>query len=591
MTSSYKFHDGVGEIVPFYARYQYPTQANKAWKSSVKIPPKNGTTFSSDQYGASITIDLPAQGYLHCANSTLTFDVEINQTDDAKADDGSTNTRMQNNIQSIFDRMRLTYGSLAIEDLRKANVIVRLVSEATGNSVTNTLDQCAIGEGIGGLMSTMDPVREVPANQFGLAPASQSYLLPPVRMVNTRLHAIQSYNYQMPGSYVYPNTNTNAVAPGDTPTATTGPNDPADPNATDTATTAPTKTGSYLFPQGLATYKNTPTRRTRRYTVQLPFGLFQQNKLLPLKWMASQLSISLDLAPPSECMVQDYDSSTPYCKYTISNMFFNAELMEYDSSYDAAFLEGLRGGGVPIKFSSWNTYINSPSGGSSQTILIPERNRSLKNLYTVLVPPSDIRWDSHAFMQSAAEGKKTFQPSTADAKGALVHAFEGFVRDYQYRIGGKYLPSTPVQCGSGDVSNGAAEAYIEFAKALNVVGDYRLHSGISPSRWSLMNKGIQNISLLNDWGGIDRMVPISDVDKPNNRPDLTINGPSFFVIAANLETSTGGEISGLNGEEQNDIALVINYSAPQYAQCTYYTFVYYDALLVLRENNLVELIK
>lgn len=273
--------------------------------------------------------------------------------------------------------------------------------------------------------------------------------------------------------------------------------------------------------------------------------------------------------------------------YTLSNVFFNAELLEFDSSYDAAFLEGLRGGGVPIKFSSWNTYLNSPVPGSSQTIQIPERNRSIKALFTVMNPPPAIWYDSHAMLQSSGPGT----PLQNTFPGAVVQPVrmslcKGHLRDFQYRIGGKYWPSTPVQCGEV-MSNGAAEAYIEFAKALNIVGDYRLHSGITPTRWSARyNSPTQeyDYSLLNDWQGREAI-------SWDGLTEIVSNGPSMFVIAANLEATSGQEISGLNGEEQNDIQLNIHYDVPQSSDARYITFVYYDALLVLRENNLVELIK
>lgn len=546
MTSSYKFHDGVGEIVPHYARYQYPTQANKAWKTSVKIPPKNGSTFSSQQYGASINIDLPAQGYLHCANSTLSFDVEITPT--AGNEDKANHARFQNNIQSVFDRMRLTYGSLLLEDLRKPNVLVRMLTEATGNNVNQSLDQSALTEGIGGMTPTIDSQwgkSIVPVGTPGTAP--DLYGSPSVRLVNTRVYAIQSLNTSL----------------------------------------------------SMGITNGTGTANTRRYTVQLPFGIFQQNKLLPLKWMASQLTISLDLAPANECMVQDVDTSAPQAEYTIKNMFFNAELIEYDSSYDAAFLEGIRNGGVPIKFASWNTYVNSPQPSNNQTILIPERNRSLKALFTVQCPPASAAYDSHAMLQSSgfdASGS----PDYVGQGGTQLRYSAGHMKEFHFRIGGKYWPSTPVQCGAGDRSNGAAEAYIEYAKALNVIGDYRLHSSINPLRWSRTFPDstspykYKNISIVNDWSGWDSLrLDAPTVGNPagSTTKHITCAGPSMFVVAANLESSTGGEISGLNGEEQNDIALMMTYSSPQSPQANYYTFVYYDALLVLRENNLVELIK
>jgi hypothetical protein len=53
----------------------------------------------------------------------------------------------------------------------------------------------------------------------------------------------------------------------------------------------------------------------------------------------------------------------------------------------------------------------------------------------------------------------------------------------------------------------------------------------------------------------------------------TFNGPSCFVVAADFESSNGSDISGINGEEQNDIALTLNYSGTQDPKSQFYTFI------------------
>lgn len=148
-----------------------------------------------------------------------------------------------------------------------------------------------------------------------------------------------------------------------------------------------------------------------------------------------------------------------------------------------------------------------------------------------------------------------------------------------------FLSYEKVLCGTGGVggySNGGAEAYFEYAKALNIVGDYRLSTPINTTRWCSPGPALTGVSSAIDW---------TDNNISGLNSSETIHGPSCFVIAADLETSDGIEISGLNGEEQNDIALIIQYSSGQDSTCIYDTFVYYDSLLVLRANNVVELIK
>lgn len=69
--------------------------------------------------------------------------------------------------------------------------------------------------------------------------------------------------------------------------------------------------------------------------------------------MASQLAIELTLEQPAACIiaVNGYQAgasgATP--TYSVGNVNLIPEILEFDASYDAMFLKGLRDGGVPIK--------------------------------------------------------------------------------------------------------------------------------------------------------------------------------------------------------------------------------------------------
>lgn len=573
MTSHFKLYDGMGEVIPFNARYAYPTQANRASKSVIKIPPKNGATFKSTMAGAPIRIEFPAQGYMNCRNSSLVFDLILD------APTGIANGRIQNNIQSIFRRVRLVYGSLPLEDIRDYNVIVRKLTEGAGTNTTGIIDQTAISEGIGG--SVVTPAA-CSTEHLTRGEKKSEVLIPANVAINSRLLHIQSSAFHYPT--MFPDNNPNGI--NSQPGYKAG--NLMAYNADSVAILAD------------ATHAES-TPRSRRYQVQLALGVFQQNKLLPLKWMASQLTLELELCPLVECFAHMmYDNTSPVSintsntGYTLTNIAYLAELLEFDGSYDAAFLEGLRGEGVPIKFSSWDTFNAVPSPSTRQTIMVPERNRSLKAAFCVLRPNPRMTTDkhfhpcdSHAFLQSSTVD----DPGTGFKWTAELGVRKGWLKSFQWRIGGKYYPAQPVDCGM-TASNGATEAYFEFAKALNIVGDYRLSTGIHPARWSRCNgtgSAFDHWSSEVDWN--------LDVPHIAASKDETLfgfyngTGPSCFVVAADFETSGGAEVSGLNGEEQNDIALNLEYSSVQDPQCIYDVFVYYDALLVLRENNLVELIK
>jgi len=50
-------------IVPWNARYAFPSQSNKAEKMTPRIPPKNGNAFNPGQV---IRLEFPAQGKNPC---------------------------------------------------------------------------------------------------------------------------------------------------------------------------------------------------------------------------------------------------------------------------------------------------------------------------------------------------------------------------------------------------------------------------------------------------------------------------------------------------------------------------------------------
>lgn len=83
-------------------------------KLTPRIPPKNGAIFSQGQV---IRMEFPAQGYVNPLNTTLQFDVALYgpvSTTPGTAAFAYT-ARFQNNIASIFSRVRLLYGATPLE--------------------------------------------------------------------------------------------------------------------------------------------------------------------------------------------------------------------------------------------------------------------------------------------------------------------------------------------------------------------------------------------------------------------------------------------------------------------------------------------
>ncbi len=163
-----------------------------------------------------------------------------------------------------------------------------------------------------------------------------------------------------------------------------------------------------------------------------------------------------------------------------------------------------------------------------------------------------------------------------------------------------------------------------MAKAINILGNGQLSTSCNASRWAL-NPGKLDFAagahaILQEFDYDCGLVGFKQtggivVSPPGLAPNGTSAasgdlGSACFAMATDLETSNGLEISGLNAEEQSDISLLIRYSQQQgigaanagkTAQTTalniptngmiFDVFTYIDSMIVLRENNVLELIQ
>ncbi len=506
---------------------------------------------------------------------------------------GDSVVRFQNNIQSLFSRIRLLYGATPIEDIINYNQIVRMLTEHTATTQVGSLDQTSISDGIGGVVfgtEGLDTTSPTPPHN----PVDPPYT-PRLPLRTGFVNIRQAYIQGIDGS------------------------DNAESSAALTGSPATSIEYANIMPMiargqgyGYVPNKCTPagaldnngTCTIRRYQVSFALGLFNQEKLIPTKFMASQLAIEITLATPAECiyMIPSVTGSpTKDPSYSVTNINLIPEILEFDASYDAMFLKGLQTDGVPLKFSSWHTYIFGTGGSSNLNLQIQERSRSVKALFAVQRrAPYSVETDSGAMFLASTQAVATNNLSLNSAQT---------LQSYQFRIGGRYFPASPVQVSlntGSSSSNGGAEAFVELQKALNVVGDYRLSTGVNVLKWGQMPAyqatQITTNSIATFNAELDYATNLIDhsnsgapgygiVTFPRDRAggggsSFSGNGGSqAFVMAIDLETSNGVEISGLNAEEQSDISLIATYSGPQNANYNLEVYAYYDAMIILRENN------
>ena len=179
----------------------------------------------------------------------------------------------------------------------------------------------------------------------------------------------------------------------------------------------------------------------------------------------------------------------------------------------------------------------------------------------------------------------------------------------------RYFPASPVQLSTtvgSSITNGGAEAYVELEKALNIVGDYRLSTNVNSMRWAMgtATAAVQpgGAATSTSYNELDYCCAITQQYSQTGGPSVTWAaitktgttagnsfsgnlGSSCYASSVSLETSNGLEISGLNAEEQSDISFIANWSNTQASGFVMEVYSYYDAMIVLRENNVVELIQ
>src|SRR6476469_2971828 len=137
--------------------------------------------------------------------------------------------------------------------------------------------------------------------------------------------------------------------------------------------------GALVKPSASAGIDISAVKRT--YALNLMSGVLTAKKLIPLKWMASQLSIEITWASYAESFMASTNAALGANELIIDNVQYLAEMVQFSDTYDQAFTVGLRTG-VPIKFSSWHYHSFNVTGNQAM-LQIHERSRSVKAAFAV----------------------------------------------------------------------------------------------------------------------------------------------------------------------------------------------------------------
>jgi hypothetical protein len=550
------WHQNVNVVTPWNATYAFPSQATQSRKQIVKVIPTTGTTYNPDSGSNRVIFNYPSDGYWNPMNSAISFKLRFLDSSNTaetvvrgliKENAGVLNARTTADVAVNWNSYAST-AKYAVLHLPSGDVECSVAASNASPSVL-TISECTLtGDEIEALIGTggTAPISIYP-NETRLQPEGVHGLIYRYRAIyggspledipeyaklaRALIEAGIAYGHSstagalMDGTYrSFTQDNVNNVASGSLP------------SQQDLMAVGPASLLSMARDED----------GYRHYTFNLFAGLTRSSKLIPLKWMAAQFSIELELHRAASALL----STSSSARYEISDVCWIMELHEFDSMYDMTFKQGMDTMGIPIKFTSYS-HQQKPLTSSSDYSLM-ERARSLKSALAIVADSSattDPRQDSNVMYHNVAN----YRASGSFTAGGTACRITG----YQWRIGGRYMPAQKVECRYG-----AAEAYLELAKTINTLGDYTFSGRIQPHEWS------SSISAKQTAG-------------------------EKFIIACEFENTDvfPNTISGLNAENQSDINLFIETSSASVAPGkTLHVFTARDNLLIVRNGHLVDLI-
>lgn len=499
--STFLFHPLMNEVVPYNATYEFPSQATRSTKRTIKMSPKNNA--SSYVSGSTIRFEFPASGYLNPANTYLSFNCRSKITAGAFAAGATTpgGFEFQQNIASIFRRVRVLYGSLVLEDIQDYNILQRLLSDLLTKSGTSVSDT-SMYQGIG--RTTRDTTAQV-GKDTGMT---------------------DRYNWH-------------SLETGGTPTevGTVG----------------------------------------RRYSIPINTGVFQQRRLLPLKFMSSQLQIEFELADAVDCQLwvtgTGAGAAVPTGTQTeVGLPEITAELLEFDAEFDAAVFTGLSRG-LAIPFQSWHMTSQNIQPGTNFMINIQESSRSVRYALAAITDDAfrSIKKDAHNFLAGMNASQNDHTTALVDPTTVTINSL---VDSYQWRLGGTYYPSQPVPV------YGSSTAPIVVANSIDA-----FYADPPTEAYAELMKVFDN--------QFGRAQFFGDIDygfygqKRNTTGGTTTIQTETFAMGVDFLTDRGDVIGGINAEEQNDLMLLLKFNsgATSGQAKVVRVAVCFDNIMILGESN------
>lgn len=510
MATLFSFNPNTQEVMPYYARYQFPDQTTKNQKRTMKFQPiNNQSSFTS---GSTIKFQLPATGYLNPNNTYLRFNARLTVTGGTFTS-GTTATggvEFQQGIESIYRRRKLSYANTPWEDYQDANILARTFIETlcpSGSMLSNT----TMIQGIGFIKRNYNQVTTSLAANATPSPFSWEY-----GRFNYHVSALDETNINDVGS------------------------------------------------------------STRAYCIPVNFGLFQQKNLIPLQFMAGQLTLDYEIADAIDCVVWTLGvggapAVPTSCNVVVGQVELVTELLNFDTAFDESVFRVLQGG-LPLFFQSWHVNSFSITPNLRVQLNIQESSRSVRYALAVILDDTfrTLRKDSHQFLAGYAT---TLTDSIASAQHVAQTTNQTLLESYQWRLAGAYYPNQPVPVYGGiglgtagiaidaNYSDPPGECYMELMKVFgNMFANEGTWFGDQGTNWNLTPRRQSGVTAPVNQGGL--------------------------VMAANFTADRGDVITGLNAEEQNDMALIMTFvGTTGGTNKTVKVMTCYDNLVILGTSN------
>ena len=212
----------------------------------------------------------------------------------------------------------------------------------------------------------------------------------------------------------------------------------------------------------------------RRVLFKPMLGIFNQEKLLPLRYCPLQIELELVNNAADAVIEGSYNQQMHDSNSIISDVQCKCDLLTFDNALDSEYASHLLSGkSLPINFSTWN-HTNQSTGNDKD--FSNHINRAPTRLKSVFITLKST--DSQIYKQC-----NDFYHPIGNVHGGIDWRLQD-EHSYQIQIGAKLVPEYPV--------NSLAESFSQLRKTVG--NSFKMHSRWYRSRKYIIGLDLERIS-------------------------------------------------------------------------------------------------